>query len=190
MRRRRGCGCDAWMWWLSSCPSSAAPTSLVWHGCCACWRTVWTNARRPPTLRARSSSRRSCCSFSTRRHAPPRHARRLRDRHRRAERLAALAVRASEARATGRASPLVVQVAQLPGALGERSLLGILADHAHLVTPSELARIWCPAPGEGLLRDPGNEARDELLAALATFGPALACLGGTGISAAVDRVVR
>ncbi len=117
-------------------------------------------------------------------------ARRLRDRHRRAERLAALAVRASEARATGRASSLVVQVAQLPGALGERSLLGILADHAHLVTPSELARIWCPAPGEGLLRDPGNEARDELLAALATFGPALACLGGTGISAAVDRVVR
>jgi len=117
-------------------------------------------------------------------------ARRLRDRHRRAERLAALAVRASEVRAAGTASYLVVQVAQLPGALGEPSMLGILAGHAHLVTPSELARIWCPAPGEGLLRDPGNESRDELLAALATFRLALACLGGTGISAAVDRVVR
>jgi hypothetical protein len=117
-------------------------------------------------------------------------ARRLRDRHRRAERLAALAERASEVRAAGMASALIAQVAQLPGALSEPSMLGILADHAHLVTPSELARIWCPALGEGLLRDPGNESRDGLLAALDAFGPALTCLGGTGISASVDRTVR
>jgi hypothetical protein len=117
-------------------------------------------------------------------------ARRLRDRHRRAERLAALAARASEVHAAVTASTLVMQVAQLPGALGDPSMLGILAGHAHLVTPGELARIWCPAPGEGMLRDPAYQSRDELLAALATFRPALACLGGPAISTGIDQVVR
>jgi hypothetical protein len=124
-------------------------------------------------------------------HAAVTQARRLRNVHRRAEALAALAERAHGVRDASLATDIVVHIADLPGAGGDPEILALLASKASLVPPVRLAVVWCPAVGRDLiLRHPANTSRDALCAGLAAFRPVLAKLGGRRVTAAIPASIK
>ena len=117
--------------------------------------------------------------------------RRLRDVHRKAEALAALAGRARDVGDASLAADIVVDIADLPGAGGDSGILALIAGNASFVPPDRLAVVWCPEAGQDLiLRHPANRSRDALCAALAAFGPALARLGGRRLTAATPASIK